>query len=96
MAAPLSIGLGLVFSASVGSMFFSPTTKIGLSLYSLSVYGGIVLFSMLLLYDTQRIVQKSETSLYFDPVNESISIYLNALNIFTRFALILSSGHRRR
>jgi FtsH-binding integral membrane protein len=77
-------------------MFFPPTTRMGLSLYSLSIYGGLVLFSMFLLYDTQRIVQRSETAMHFDPVNESISIYLNTLNIFMRFAMILAGGNRRK
>lgn len=77
-------------------MFFPPTTRMGLSLYSLSIYGGLVLFSMFLLYDTQRIVHRSESALHFDPVNESISIYLNTLNIFIRFAMILAGGNRRK
>jgi FtsH-binding integral membrane protein len=73
-------------------MFLPPTTRLGLSLYSISIYGGLVLFSMFLLYDTQKIVHKAETSMRFDPVNESISIYLDILNIFMRIAMILANG----
>lgn len=74
MGGPLAIGLGLVFAASIGSMFLAPTTAVGASLYSVSIYGGLILFSAFLLYDTQRIVRKAEThSPYsmvpFDPVN---------------------------
>lgn len=50
MGGPLAIGLGVVFAASLGSMFFPPTGRLGLSLYSVSIYGGLVLFSMFLLY----------------------------------------------
>ena len=57
-----------------GSMFLPPTTALGAGLYSLSVYGGLLLFSGFLLYDTQRIIRAAEVyPLYtphpFDPVN---------------------------
>lgn len=45
-----------------------------IGLYSVSLYGGLLLFSAFLLYDTQRIIKKAETwPLYaaqqYDPVN---------------------------
>jgi FtsH-binding integral membrane protein len=95
MGGPLAIGLGAVFAASMGSMFLPPTTRLGLSLYSISLYGGLVLFSMFMLYDTQRICKKAEQYHDFDPINESISIYMNTLNIFIRMAQILA-GNRKK
>lgn len=77
-------------------MFLPPTTRLGLSLYSVTLYGGLVLFSMFMLYDTQRIVKKAESYHDFDPINESISIYLNTINIFIRMAQILALGGNRR
>ncbi|CAG2119244.1 unnamed protein product [Medioppia subpectinata] len=101
MGGPLAIGLGVVFAASMGSMFLPPTTALGAGLFSLSLYGGLVLFSAFLLYDTQRIVRKAETHpVYadrpFDPINASISIYLDVINIFVRLVTILSMGGGRR
>jgi FtsH-binding integral membrane protein len=96
MGGPLAIGLGVVFASSIGSAFLPPTTKLGLSLYSMSIYGGLILFSMFLLYDTQKIVQKAEHSLHFDPINESIGIYMDTINIFIRLASILSGGNRKK
>jgi len=98
---PLAIGLGVVFASSLGSMFLPPTTALGAGLYSLSVYGGLILFSGFLLYDTQRIIRAAEGyPLYaphpFDPVNASISIYLDTINIFIRIAMILASGGSKR
>lgn len=101
---PLAIGLGFVFAASMGSMFLAPTTALGSSLYSISLYGGLLLFSAFLLYDTQRIIRKAEThSPYsmqrYDPVNASISIYMDVINIFVRLVTILAgggSGSKRR
>lgn len=101
MGGPLAIGLGVVFASSLGSMFLPPTTALGAGLYSISLYGGLILFSGFLLYDTQRIVKRAETHpLYalrpYDPINESISIYLDTLNIFIRIATILAGGGGRR
>lgn len=101
MGGPLACGLGLVFASSLGTLFLPPTTALGAGLYSISMYGGLILFSALLLYDTQRIVRIAETyPLYavkpFDPVNASISIYLDTFNIFIRIAMLLAGGGSRR
>lgn len=72
--APLAIGLGGVFAANIGALFLPPHTAIGAGLASIVVYGGLVLFSAFLLYDTQRIIKKAETHPQwspkpYDPVN---------------------------
>lgn len=56
------------------SMFISPGTALGAGLYSISMYGGLVIFGGFLLYDTQRIIHMAETyPLYsmrpYDPIN---------------------------
>lgn len=101
MGGPLACGLGLVFASSLGSMFLPASTALGAGLYSISMYGGLVLFGAFLLYDTQRIVRKAETyPLYavhpYDPINASISIYLDTMNIFMRIAMLLAGGGSRR
>ncbi|XP_015189208.1 PREDICTED: growth hormone-inducible transmembrane protein-like [Polistes dominula] len=104
MAGPLSIGLGVVLVSSLGSIFLPPTTALGTSLYTLSVYGGVVLFSMFLLYDTQKIVKQAEQyPMYYnqsvkqyDPINNAISIYLDAMNIFLNMIHILSHSSSNR
>lgn len=101
MGGPLAVGLGVVFTSAVGSMFISPATALGAGLYSISLYGGLIIFSGLLLYDTQRIIKMAEHyPAYhvqpYDPINASISIYLDTLNIFIRIAQILAGGGSRR
>ncbi|XP_067673133.1 growth hormone-inducible transmembrane protein-like [Haliotis asinina] len=102
MGGPLAIGLGVVFASSLGGMFLPPTTALGAGLYSISVYGGLVLFSMFLLYDSQKIIRNAETyptyaARKYDPVNACIGIYMDTVNIFIRIAMILSgSGGGRR
>ncbi|XP_076244729.1 growth hormone-inducible transmembrane protein [Calliopsis andreniformis] len=103
MGGPLAIGLGIVFASSIGSMFLPPTTVLGSGLHSVVLYGGLVLFSMLLLYDTQRIIKQAETHPKYaldmrpyDPINNAISIYLDTLNIFVRILTILAGGGGNR
>jgi FtsH-binding integral membrane protein len=55
-------------------MFLPPSTVAGATLYSVAVYGGLVLFSMFLLYDTQKVIKRAEiTPVYgvqkYDPIN---------------------------
>ncbi|CAJ0601169.1 unnamed protein product [Cylicocyclus nassatus] len=112
MGAPLAMGLGVVFAANIGTFFFHPGTALGASLMSIMMYGGLILFSAFLLYDTQRVIklaqiypQRHETMMYgvpeirsWDPINAQLSIYMDVLNIFIRMAMIMGgmSGNRRR
>ena len=97
MGGPLAMGFGAVFMASIGSAFLPPTTALGASLYSISLYGGLVLFGGFMLYNTQKIVYRAERHPQyglqkFDPINNSIGIYVDTLNIFIRIAQILAMG----
>ncbi|CAK6436527.1 unnamed protein product [Pipistrellus nathusii] len=101
MGAPLGVGLGLVFVSSLGSMFLPPTTVAGATLYSVAIYGGLALFSMFLLYDTQKVIKRAEiVPVYgvqkYDPINSMLGIYMDTLNIFMRVATILATGNSRK
>ena len=93
---------GIVFCASLGSAFLPPTTAMGAGLYSVAIYGGLILFGAFLLYDTQKIIHRAERHPVgygappFDPVNASMGIYMDTINIFIRIASILSGGSRRK
>uniref|UniRef100_A0A146KQJ1 Growth hormone-inducible transmembrane protein n=2 Tax=Lygus hesperus TaxID=30085 RepID=A0A146KQJ1_LYGHE len=98
MAGPLAMGMGVVLVSSIGSAFLPPTAGLlGASLYSISLYGGLLVMSGMVLYDTQRIVRVAETHYDtkehpFDPINMSIGIYLDTINIFVRIATLLAGG----
>jgi len=99
--APLGIGLGAVFAANLGAMFLPPTSALGAGLASVAIYGGLVLFSAFLLYDTQRLIKKAETHPTFavqpfDPINASMSVYMDIINIFVRIVYILGMGGNRK
>ena len=101
MGGPLAMGLGVVFMASLGSAFLPASTALGAGLQSISLYGGLVLFSGFMLYNTQKIIHRAENhSRYgmqkYDPVNNSIGIYMDTVNIFIRIAMILAGGGGKR
>lgn len=55
-------------------MFLPPTSAFGAGLYSVAIYGGLVLFGMFLLHDTQHVIKRAETIPYYgatkyDPIN---------------------------
>ncbi|XP_063814844.1 growth hormone-inducible transmembrane protein [Pseudophryne corroboree] len=101
MGAPLGVGLGLVLASSIGSSFLPPTSAFGAGLYSIAIYGGLVLFGFLLLADTQRVMKQAETTpMYgmgkFDPINSCLQIYTDTLNIFIRVAMMLAGGGNKK
>jgi FtsH-binding integral membrane protein len=101
MGGPLAMGLGVVFVSSIGSMFLPPTSVLGAGLYGVAVYGGLALFGLFLLYDTQKIIHRAENhptygSPVYDPVNNSVGIYLDTVNIFIRIAMILAGGGNKK
>jgi growth hormone-inducible transmembrane protein len=76
----------------LGGMIVPKTTKLGLNLYRFSIYGGFLLFGCFVFYDTHRIIIKAEQSTdQYDPLNESLSIYLNTLNILMRIAILIGT-----
>merc|ERR1719245_2306844 len=77
MGGPLAMGFGVVLVSSLGTAFLPPTTALGAGLWSVALYGGLILFGGVILYD---------------PVNNSISIYADTVNIFIRIAQILAMG----
>merc|ERR1719385_376948 len=104
MGGPLAMGFGVVFASSIASHFLPPTTALGAGVYSLALYGGLILFGGFILYDTQKIIHRAENHpnwgygvTKFDPINNSIGIYADTLNIFIRIAQILAmQGGRRK
>ncbi|XP_033208493.1 growth hormone-inducible transmembrane protein-like [Belonocnema kinseyi] len=104
MGGPLAIGFGVVFASSMASFFVPPTTVLGSGLYSMALYGGLILFSMFLLYDTQKVIKKAETypkynmsgHQAFDPINNALHIYTDIINIFIRVLSILGGGGGRK
>lgn len=65
------------------------------------LYGGLALFGAMQLYDTQKVAEKArtQTAAQFDPIADSLGLYMNTINIFVRFVQIFansSNNNRRR
>lgn len=98
---PLAIGLGGVCMACLGTLFLPATSVVGAGLQSVVTYGGLVIFGGFMLYDTQKIIRTAETyPVYaerpYDPINASIGIYMDTINIFIRILTIMASSNSRR
>jgi len=94
MAGPLTVGLGVVVVSSVGTLFF-PASAL---LHNVCLYGGLGLFGGMVLYDTNKIrlvAERTPPQVPFDPINNSISVYLDTINIFIRIAQILALQKRK-
>ena len=87
---PLSLGLAGLIGVSLVNMFYPSSL-----LMNLSMYGGLMLFGAFVLYDIQRINMAARQKPTWDPINESMGIYLDAINIFTKFVMIFMSNKKK-
>lgn len=92
MAGPLSVGLGVVFAASIGQLFL-PASPL---LTNVVLYGGLAVFGGLTYVDTQHMIQKAKYQAGYDPLKSSIGIYMDIVNIFWRMVIILGNGGQRK
>ena len=73
----LGVGLGGMIALGFINMFYPSQ-----AMYNVWLYGGLLLFSLFVLYDTQKVVYNAKHKNYFDPINESLAIYLDFIIIF--------------
>ncbi|KAK2051277.1 bax inhibitor family protein [Colletotrichum caudatum] len=98
---PLLAGLGVVLASSLAPMVLPVTAVRTLALTeSISLYGGLAVFGGFTLYDVQKILHHARLAergvIRKDPVNESIALELDFINIFVRMVQILMMQNNRR
>lgn len=88
----LGICCGGMFAISMMMMFTQSP-----ALFNMWLYGGLLLNGVLVMYQTQKIIYHAKNLQRFDPINESISVYIEAVNIFQRILMILmmNKGNRK-
>ena len=72
---------------------FRPLSK---ALFNIWLYGGLALSGALVLYRTQRTMKAAKTEMHYDPINHGIGFYLNAINTFVRFLIIMMIGNKKK
>jgi growth hormone-inducible transmembrane protein len=102
LGGPLLAGVAIVAMSGLAPLVIPATAVRTLALTeSLWLYGGLAVFGGFTLYDVQKILYHARLAehgaLKRDPVNESISLELDFLNIFIRLVQILAmQGNRRK
>ncbi len=88
------IGLCVVGAAQA---LMPPTWALSAMAQGLEVFGGIVLFSALTLFDTRRLLDDAQKvaqgAKNADPIGASLHIYLNMVNLFVRIVEVMAKTH---
>ncbi|KAM7188486.1 Inhibitor of apoptosis-promoting Bax1 domain containing protein [Rhypophila sp. PSN 637] len=98
---PLLAGAAIVAVSGLAPLVIPVTAVRTLAITeNLWLYGGLALFGGFTLYDVQKVLHHARLAergiIKRDPVNESISLELDFLNIFVRFVQILMMQQNRR
>lgn len=89
MGGYLSVGLfGLLGASMINLIYPSPL------MFTFQLYAGLLLFGGFVLYDTQKIIADAQHAQEHDPIRSSVGIYLDAINIFTKFLIIFSRNKK--
>ncbi|KAI9603193.1 hypothetical protein H4Q26_002510 [Puccinia striiformis f. sp. tritici PST-130] len=101
LGGPLLAGVSVVALSSLAPLVLPVTAARTLMLTeSISLYGGLAVFSGFVLYDTQKILNHGllvqQGRMKPDPVNESVGLIMDSINIFIRMVQILSMQSNRK
>lgn len=91
MSGFLGAGLGCIAAIGIANIFLQSN-----ALLNVWLYGGLALFLAYVLYDMKEIQNKAKRSVYFDPMSESVGIYLDFVNIFVRILMIMNNRNNNR
>ncbi|KAF6754317.1 bax inhibitor family protein [Ephemerocybe angulata] len=100
LGGPLLAGVTVVALSSLAPMILPMGIRGLVISESISLYGGLAVFGGFVLYDTQKILKHAQLAerglMKPDPINESIGLELDMINIFIRLVTILSRQNERR
>jgi len=99
MGGPLLAGLTVVALSSLAPMALPLGTR-GLVLSeAVSIYGGLAVFGGMVLYNTQKTLHHARLAqqglMNLDPINESIGLELDMINIFIRLVHIMTVRNQK-
>ncbi len=90
MAPYLGAGLGAITAVGLANMFLKSN-----ALGNIWLYGGLFLFVALTLYEIKELENSAKRNPYFDPMKQSIGLYLDFVNIFIRLLIIMSNNKKK-
>jgi len=101
LGAPLLAGVAIVALSGLAPLVVPVTAARTLAVTeNIWLYGGLAVFGGFTLYDVQKILHHARLAerglVKRDPVNESISLELDFINIFIRMVQILGMQQRKR
>ncbi|KAF1837159.1 hypothetical protein BDW02DRAFT_519685 [Decorospora gaudefroyi] len=101
LGGPLLAGVAIVALSGLAPMVVPATAARTLMVTeNLWLYGGLAVFGGFTLYDVQKVLNHARMAerglIPKDPVNESISLELDFINIFIRMVQILGMSQRRK
>ncbi|OAV99062.1 hypothetical protein PTTG_02400 [Puccinia triticina 1-1 BBBD Race 1] len=101
LGGPLLAGVSVVALSSLAPLVLPVTAARTLMVTeSISLYGGLAVFSGFVLYDTQKILNHGllvqQGRMKPDPVNESVGLIMDSINIFIRLVQILAMQSNNR
>jgi len=101
MGGPLLAGVSVVALSSFAPMILPMGLRSLAIAEAISLYGGLAVFSGFVLFDTQKILAHArlveQGRMKPDPLNESVSLQLDMINIFIRLVQILAmQGNRKK
>lgn len=82
----LGAGLGGLCAVSIANIFMQSTM-----IHNIWLYGGLGLFLAFTMYDIKEIQIRAKKEQRFDPMWNSLGIYLDFINIFVRLVSILGN-----
>ncbi|KJA28628.1 hypothetical protein HYPSUDRAFT_62270 [Hypholoma sublateritium FD-334 SS-4] len=100
LGGPLLAGVTVVALSSLAPMVLPMGLRSLAITEAISLYGGLALFGGFVLYDTQKILKHARLAeaghMKADPINESIGLELDMINIFIRLVQILAMQSNRK
>ena len=79
--------LGIALAGMIGlsiMQIFKPNPL----MHTYSLYMGVILFGCFILFDTQKLIDNAKKLEKWDPINESLDLYLDAIILFEYFVEI--------
>ncbi|KAJ7292754.1 Bax inhibitor family protein [Mycena rebaudengoi] len=100
LGGPLLAGVSVVALSAFAPLVLPATALRTLAITEgIYLYGGLAVFGGFVLYDTQKILMHARMAeqglLQRDPINESVGLQLDVINIFIRLVQILSMNQKK-